>query len=303
MKQGPGRSRGPYRGLDRFEVGDGDLFFGRGGVVDEVIGLVRERRFVVLSGPSGSGKSSLLRAGVVPALGEAHLITPGPAPATTHGHLLALAEAPAEAPIDVPERWVVIDQFEEVFTRCTDLRERAAFLDLLHTARTHATGPHLLLAVRADFHPHRADHPALADPWLPLPPMTARELREAMVGPAQHAGLIVERALTARLLEETADAPGALPLLSHALLENWHRRRGRLLTLAAHETAGGVPGALAALAEETYEALPRHRRTPPASSWNAWSSRARAPPTRAARSPAPNSPSGPTRTSPPSPDT
>ncbi|MCH5672495.1 nSTAND1 domain-containing NTPase [Streptomyces gilvus] len=255
----------PYRGLARFEPGDRHLFFGRDRVVDEVDTLVCEHRFAVLFGPSGSGKSSLLRAGLIPRLQEEivrrgtpaalRILTPGPTPATAYGHLLT--PAPGE-----PESWVVVDQFEEVFTLCRDPRERSRFVDLLLAARDPDSRLRVLIAVRADFYARCAEHRGLADALrgaaLLLGPMTAEELREAVVGPGQAAGLIVERTLTARLVEEVLDEPGGLPMLSHALQETWRRRKGRVLTLAGYEAAGGVRGAIAASAEEVYGGL-----TPP----------------------------------------
>ncbi|MFK0111004.1 hypothetical protein [Streptomyces sp. NPDC091217] len=259
----------PYRGLARFEPGDRHLFFGRDRVVAEVNELVCEYRFAVLFGPSGSGKSSLLRAGLVPRLQEEiaargcparlRILTPGPTPAQTYGRLLAPAEGE-------PESWVVVDQFEEVFTLCRDPRERSRFLDLLLTSRDPASRLRVLVAVRADFYARCAEHRDLADALrgagLLLGPMTAQELREAVVGPARTAGYIVERALTARLVAEVLDEPGGLPMLSHVLLETWRRRRGRLLPLAGYEAAGGVRGAIAATAEEVYGGLtPAQART------------------------------------------
>ncbi|WP_019075037.1 nSTAND1 domain-containing NTPase [Streptomyces hokutonensis] len=252
----------PYRGLARFEPSDRHLFFGRDRVVDEVDALVCDHRFAVLFGPSGSGKSSLLRAGLIPRLREElatrghpatlRVLTPGPTPATTYGHLLT--PAPGE-----PASWVVVDQFEEVFTLCQDARERSRFIDLLLASRTPDTRLRVLVSVRADFYARCAEHRELADALrgaaLLLGPMTAEELREAVVGPAQAVGCLVERTLTARLVEEVLDEPGGLPMLSHALLETWRRRRGRLLTLAGYEAAGGVRGAIAATAEQVYGAL------------------------------------------------
>ncbi|WP_416969569.1 hypothetical protein [Streptomyces sp. 4F14] len=238
----------PYRGLARFEPDDEHLFFGRDRVADELMELVRENRLAVLCGPSGSGKSSLLRAGLIPRLrterrASVQILTPGATPATTYGHLF---EGPER------EQRLIVDQFEELFTLCRDPRERSAFIALLRTAR-------VLISVRADFTARCAEHPALATALrtasLALDPMTPEELREAVVGPAQRAGLIVERALTARLLAEVQGEPGGLPALSHALLETWRRRRGRMLTLAGHEAAGGVGGALVATAEEVYGSL------------------------------------------------
>ncbi|MEU0414095.1 WD40 repeat domain-containing protein [Streptomyces griseorubiginosus] len=152
-----------------------------------------------------------------------------------------------------------MDQFEEVFTLCRDRAERDRFIDLLLTARSPDSRLRVLLAVRADFYARCAEHRDLADTLsrsgLLLGPMAAAELREAVVRPAQAAGLIVERELTARIVDDVLDRPGALPMLSHALLETWRRRKGRLLTLAAYEASGGVSGAIAATAEAVYGEL------------------------------------------------
>ena len=252
----------PYRGLARFEPTDRHLFFGRDRVVADLHALVRDHRFAVLFGPSGSGKSSLLRAGLIACLQEEiasgtcparlRILTPGPTPATTYAHLLT--PAPAE-----PESWVVVDQFEEIFTLCHDPAERSRFIDLLLAARAEDTRLRVLVSVRADFYARCAEHRGLADALhraaLLLGPMTAEELREAVVGPAQAVGCLVERTLTARLLEEILDEPGGLPMLSHALAETWRRRKGRLLTLSGYEAAGGVRGAIAATAEQVYGTL------------------------------------------------
>jgi WD40 repeat protein/energy-coupling factor transporter ATP-binding protein EcfA2 len=252
----------PYRGLARFEPADRHLFFGRDRVIADLHALVRDHRFAVLFGPSGSGKSSLLRAGLIARLQEEtaagarparlRILTPGATPATTYGHLLT--PAPSE-----PESWVVVDQFEEVFTLCHDAGERSRFIDLLLGARDGSTRLRVLVSVRADFYVRCAEHRGLADALrgaaLLLGPMTAEELREAVVGPAQAVGCLVERTLTARLVEEILDEPGGLPMLSHVLSETWRRRKGRMLTLAGYEAAGGVRGAIAATAEQVYGTL------------------------------------------------
>ncbi|MGQ4390151.1 nSTAND1 domain-containing NTPase [Streptomyces sp. SAS_270] len=250
----------PYRGLARFEPDHHHLFFGRDRLIAEVIELVGRHRFAVLFGPSGSGKSSLLRAGLIPRLQEEiaarggpdrlRILTPGPTPATTYGQLLVPAEGG-------PESCVVVDQFEEIFTVCHDRQERSHFIDLLLSARAPASRLRVVIAVRADFYARCAEHRGLADALrgagLLLGPMTAEELREAVTGPAQAAGYIVERTLTARLVEEALGEPGGLPMLSHVLLETWRRRKGQLLSLAGYEAAGGVRGAIAATAEEVYD--------------------------------------------------
>lgn len=187
------------------------------------------------------------------------ILTPGPTPAATYGHLLAPAD-------DEPESWVVVDQFEEAFTLCRDPRERSRFIDLLLAARDPASRLRVLVAVRADFYTRCGEHRELADALqgaaLLLGPMTAEELREAVVGPAQAVGCLVERTLTVRLVDEVLDEPGGLPMLSHVLLETWRRRKGRMLSLAGYEAAGGVRGAIAASAEEVHGGLsPAQART------------------------------------------
>ncbi|MFG2462659.1 helix-turn-helix domain-containing protein [Streptomyces sp. NPDC048523] len=252
----------PYRGLVRFEPGDRELFFGRDRPVADLLGLVREHRFAAVLGASGSGKSSLLRAGLIPAAQEAaqglgrpaalRIVTPGERPAATYGRLLAPRDGE-------PDSWLIVDQFEEVFTLCRDRAERTRFIELLLTARDPDSRLRTMIAMRADFYGQCAEHPELADALrhcgLLLGPMSPAELRAAVTGPAGAAGLVVERELTSRLVEEVVDQPGALPMLSHALLETWRRRRGRILTLAAYEAAGGVHGAIAATAEQAYGTL------------------------------------------------
>ncbi|UUU34286.1 hypothetical protein JIX56_33075 [Streptomyces sp. CA-210063] len=250
----------PYRGLARFETDDSGLFFGRDRLTAELVGLLRRRRFAAVFGPSGIGKSSLLRAGLIPALRESReqgprlsgisILTPGDQLARTHELLSETTGTSAG------DRLVVVDQFEEVFTLCHDAAERARFIDLLLTARDPDSRLRVLLAVRADFYGRCAEHrelaEALGDANLLAGPMSSAELREVVVKPAAAAGLTVERALTTRLVDEITDAPGGLPLLSHVLLETWRRRRGKTLTLAGYEAAGGLDGAIAKTAEDVH---------------------------------------------------
>lgn len=257
--QGAEEGDSPYQGLARFEPGDRDLFFGRDRLVEDALRLVVDHRFAALHGTSGSGKSSLLRAGLLPRLEdlireqacdmELRLITPGARPAATHEWLLDPAP-------DGPERFVVVDQFEEVFTLCRDRADRWRFVDRLLAAAEPASRLRVVIAVGGSFLPRCAEHDGLAHALrhhaLAVRPMTRAELQEAVVKPATAAGLRVERELTARIVEEAADRPGALPLLSQALRETWRRRTSGVLTLAAYEAAGGINGAIAAAAEEVY---------------------------------------------------
>ncbi|MFD8396155.1 helix-turn-helix domain-containing protein [Streptomyces sp. NPDC059680] len=250
---------GPYRGLARYEPGDAGLFFGRDQLTDRLLGLAAARRFTAVFGPSGSGKSSLLCAGLIPRLrspeaprplpAALRVLTPGEHPMRTHAQHLVPKETDGDT-------WLIIDQFEELYTLCTDRGERELFIDRLLTATDPASPLRVVIAVRADFLGRCAEHAgltgALQDGTVLAGPLSREELREAIVKPAQASGLIVERALTARILDEVEDEPGALPLMSHALLETWHRRKGRALTLQAYEAIGGMQGAVAGTAEEVY---------------------------------------------------
>ncbi|MEV4342086.1 hypothetical protein [Streptomyces sp. NPDC049590] len=252
----------PYRGLARFEPGDAAVFFGRDQLVADLTELVRGHRCAVVLGPSGSGKSSLLRAGLIPRLRRTadadvrlaaiRVLTPGPHPARAHADKLRPAG-------EAGDTLVLVDQFEEVFTLCPDPQERARFIEALLAAREPGSRLRVVLGVRADFYGRCLEHPELArvlrDAAVPVPAMDREELREAVVRPAMACGLTVERALTAQLVEEVAGEPGGLPLLSHALLETWRRRSGRTLTLRAYEAAGGVRGAIAQTAEDLYAGL------------------------------------------------
>ncbi|WP_436949845.1 nSTAND1 domain-containing NTPase [Streptomyces sp. SudanB52_2052] len=250
----------PYRGLARFEPGDSSRFFGRDKLIADLLNLLRKQRFAAVFGASGSGKSSLLRAGLIPALqhiqdvalrpAAIRILAPGHRPARTHVHVF---DTDPGSQADV---FVIVDQFEEVFTLCHDPAERAAFIDLLLTARHADSRLRVVLAVRADFYGRCAEHPGLAevlrDTNLLVGPMSPVELRQAIVKPAAAEGMTVERALTDRLVDEVADAPGGLPLLSHVLLETWRRRRGRTMTLTGYEAAGGLGGSVAKTAEDVY---------------------------------------------------
>ncbi|MGW3123707.1 nSTAND1 domain-containing NTPase [Streptomyces sp. NPDC001107] len=252
----------PYRGLARFEPGDADLFFGRDLLTDRLLELSRSRRFTAVFGPSGSGKSSLLRAGLIarlrapdrvgPQPAALRVLTPGEHPMRTHEQRLIPKDTDGDT-------WLIVDQFEELYTLCPDPAERDQFIDRLLAATEITSRLRVVIAVRADFLGHCAEHPALTaalqDATVLVGPMSRDELREAVTKPAQAAGMIVERALTARILDEVEGEPGALPLMSHALLETWRRRKGRALTSQAYEAAGGLNGAIARTAEDVHTHL------------------------------------------------
>ncbi len=264
----------PYLGLEPFGTGDTERFRGRDRLVAELVSKVTGNRFAIMLGASGSGKTSLLHAGLVPALKmETVVLTPGGNPleelsiqlarlaGTTAEELRADSRALHRLAHQLPgELLVVVDQFEELFTVCRDDDERAAFLALL-TSATRATNSRcrVVLAVRADFHVHLVRRPELAEAlrrgYVLVRPMQPDELRAAIAEPAIQAGCRVETTLLARVLADSIGQPGALPFVSQALLETWRRRRGTTLTLAGYEACGGIDTALTQAAEDTYARL------------------------------------------------
>jgi DNA-binding SARP family transcriptional activator len=250
----------PYKGLARFEAADAEFFFGREQVVAEGVGRLVGGRFLALVGPSGSGKSSLLRAGLLHALGSGAIpgsgrwtyvvIRPGDHPLDAMAHAMS-GQGEAD------RRVLAVDQFEEVFTACSDDAERTAFLDAITEAASAPEGTAMIvIAMRADFYGRCAEHRALASllasDQILVGPMDEGELRRAIELPAEHAGLNVEEKLTDSLVSDIIGRPGGLPLLSTALLELWTRRRNRTLHLDDYLRAGGVQGAVARLAEEAF---------------------------------------------------
>ena len=152
---------------------------------------------------------------------------------------------------------LVIDQFEEVFTLCSDEQERAQFLaNLLYASSVPEGQCTVLLTMRADFLPKCAGFPNLATrvaaQQFLVTPMDADMLRQAIEEPARRVGLGFEPGVVDKILNDVANQPGALPLLEHALLELWKRRQGRTLTLQGYRESGGVTGAIAKTAEESF---------------------------------------------------
>jgi WD40 repeat protein/energy-coupling factor transporter ATP-binding protein EcfA2 len=242
----------PYRGLAGYGIDDTEDFFGREAIVQECTSRLAETRFLAVVGPSGCGKSSLARAGIAGAFrregATVAVMTPGATPLET------LADLPAA---DL----LVLDQFEELFTQCGDPDERARFVSALERrAETSA----VLVVLRADQLGAITELPALAtrieSSLLLLRPMTSSELRVAIEGPAGQAGLFLEPGLVELLLHDVEGRPDALPLLSHALVEVWSQREGRVLTAAAYERVGGLSGAVSQTAERTYRSLPEEGR-------------------------------------------
>jgi WD40 repeat protein len=252
----------PYKGLATFDIDDAEYFFGREQLVAELVARLVGTPLLGVVGASGSGKSSALRAGLLHALAGG--VLPG-----SDGWECALLR-PGEHPMRQFDRAVanvrggrrtllVADQFEELFTACGDERERGEFVAELVRATRDPDRGSVVIAVRADFYGRCAEYPDLsrllgANTVL-VGPMSREELRRAIERPAQRVGLHVEPELVDALLSDVEGEPGALPLLSTALLELWGQRAGRHLRLAAYTRSGGVQGAVARLAEDAYVGL------------------------------------------------
>jgi WD40 repeat protein/class 3 adenylate cyclase len=253
----------PFKGLASFGVDDADLFFGRERLVGDLVARLAGARLLGVVGPSGSGKSSAVRAGLIPSIRSGVL----PGSDTWRVLLIRPGEHPMRELDDLSSRepmLLVVDQFEEVFTACADEAERMAFVATLADAANSPDGDiTVVLAIRADHYGRCAEHPELAEllgaNHVLVGPMTGDEYRRAIEQPALRVGVHVEPALTEALVAEVGDEPGALPLLSTALLELWERREGRTITLAAYLATGGVRGAVSRLAEEVYAGFTREQ--------------------------------------------
>jgi WD40 repeat protein/serine/threonine protein kinase/DNA-binding SARP family transcriptional activator len=296
----------PYKGLRPFREADAEDFFGRDAMVQRLLarldsmessasgsGHARgEGRFLAVVGPSGSGKSSLVRAGLIPALRRGGLpgshnwfvvdFIPGTHPMEElEAALLRVAVNPPESllgqlnedergllravrrslPSDKTiELVLVIDQFEELFTLVAEEERRARFLDSLVTAVLDPrTRLRVVITLRADFTGQPLQYLGFGELFdqgtVFVLPMSPEELEGAIVKPAQRAGLILEPGLSDRIIWDVRDQPGTLPLLQHALTELFERREGRRLTLVAYQASGGVLGALGQRAEELYSSL------------------------------------------------
>jgi WD40 repeat protein/DNA-binding SARP family transcriptional activator len=280
----------PYKGLLPFEESDAGAFFGREALTQELISRLATDRFLAVVGPSGSGKSSVVRAGLMPALRAGALpgserwsiveMLPGPHPmieletallrivpdpsvavglleVLEHDELGMLRAIKRILPPGSDEIVVFVDQLEEVFTLGEDEARRARFLAGI---RALVADPHarvrVVTTLRADFFDRPLSYPGFADLMRSsieaVVPLTADEIERAIVEPARRVGVELERGLLAAMLAETADEPGALPLLQYALTELFQRREGTTMTLDAYRTIGGVAGALSGRAEELY---------------------------------------------------
>ncbi len=284
----------PYRGLEPFDEEHAEFFFGRDAEIQRVLEQVKGTRFVAVLGASGSGKSSLVMAGLLPQLRAGAVagsetwricvMRPGGRPLdalaarlvallpdgsmqrtveqlssdprTLHlAATLALADAPPAARV-----LLVVDQFEEVFTQCHDDEQREALIaNLLYASSIPDGRAAVVMTMRADFYHRCLAHPELAQQvaaqQFAVSPVDRTGLRQAIEEPARLVGLSLEPGLVETILDDVAAQPGALPLLEHALLELWRRRAGSVLTLAGYQESAGVRGAIAARADVVFGGL------------------------------------------------
>jgi tetratricopeptide (TPR) repeat protein len=290
----------PYQGLQYFDEEDASRFFGREGLIVRVIGRLVRTRFLAVIGASGSGKSSLVRAGVIPALKSGAQLRDGSLPPSASARWSYRVFNPGGHPLDVlaaalskadslpsqisglrdelardpkslalavqsflaqeksPHLLLVVDQFEEIFTQARSSEERAAFISALISASsgddTHPLT--LLVCLRADFYAQVAQHESLREMVSQhqefIGAMSRAELVDAVVGPLAQSDWKIQEGLVKVILDDVGYEPGALPLLSHALLETWKRRRGRTLTLSGYVESGGVDGAIRETAEAVF---------------------------------------------------
>jgi WD40 repeat protein/DNA-binding SARP family transcriptional activator len=281
----------PYKGLRPFEEADAARFFGRETLVEQLLARMAGSRFLAVVGPSGSGKSSVVKAGLLPALRRGALpdsdgwfiseMVPGTHPLEElEAALFRVAVNPPETllpllgederglaravkrilPATGTELLLLVDQFEEIFTLVTDEAQRHFFLNSLAAAVADVRGRlRLVITLRADFY----DRPLMYQTFGELMrqytaavvPPSKEDLAAAIRRPAQQVGVRVEDDLQAEMVADVYDRPGALPLLQYALTELFEGRESGRMTLAAYESVGRVSGALRRRAETLYGQL------------------------------------------------
>jgi WD40 repeat protein/serine/threonine protein kinase len=288
----PLEPKNPYKGLRPFQEADTAEFFGRKALTERLLKRLDKSRFLAVIGPSGSGKSSVVKAGMLPMLRRGVILgsqdwfivqmTPGAQPfVELEAALLGIATSPPSEkladylrenpawltqalkqmlPSEDDEILLVIDQFEELFAQTEVENERARFLKCLYHAVTDPDSRlRIVITLRADLY----DRPLLYADFGGLVreqtevvlPLNTREMEDAIVGPAHWLGMRFEPGLVSAIISEVNQQPGALPLLQYALTELFERRDGFVLTQTAYQTSGGVLGALARRADELYESL------------------------------------------------
>lgn len=282
----------PYKGLRAFQESDATDFYGRADLTEKLINRLNEdradARFLAVIGPSGSGKSSVVKAGVIPAVRQgilsgsedffvAEMVPGADALDELETVLLSIAVSPPDnlrerlessetglfellneiLPDDDSELFLLIDQFEEIFTQTEDNRVRTHFMNSLQHAVTHPESRlWTIITIRADFYDKPLLYPGFGELVRErgevVLPLSRNELESAIVQPSKSMGIEMEQELVARIIQDVQEEPGALPLLQYALTELFDRRSGLMMTLQTYLDSGGVLGSLARRAEELY---------------------------------------------------
>jgi DNA-binding SARP family transcriptional activator/WD40 repeat protein len=282
--------RNPYRGLQPFLEADADDFRGREQLTAELVDAVRAHQLVTVVGPSGIGKTSVVRAGLLPALRGGAIegshrwtiadLHPGSRPfeelAAALGRVAVdgaadlvvelrasadgLRRCGADLLGDHGELLVVVDQFEELFTQTDEGTARAFLAALVDATAAPDTRIRVVTTLRADLFDRPLADAAFGEAMrggvVAVHAPTRDELRRAVQEPAARVGVEVDPQLVHRIVEDADGQPGALPLVQYVLTERFaHRARDRL-ELAGYEAAGGLRGAIGRRAEQQFLALP-----------------------------------------------
>lgn len=285
----------PYKGLRAFQEADADDFFGRGDLVEGLLAQMRgngvQSRFLAVVGPSGSGKSSVVKAGLLPRIRRGEIAgsddwfivekVPGQYPMEEmEAALLRVAVNPPASllqqlmeserglsraikrvlPDDDSELVILIDQFEEIFTLSDDEEQRRFFLNsILEAVHDANSRVRVIMTLRADFYDRPLNYPEfgqlMRECTTIVVPLTSQELRDAIIRPAELNHIELEAGLIEAIIADIADEPGALPLLQYAMTELFERRDGRWLTVNAYNEIGGAMGALTRRATDIYNGL------------------------------------------------
>ncbi|RUT04264.1 hypothetical protein DSM106972_044920 [Dulcicalothrix desertica PCC 7102] len=251
----------PYRGLEIFREQDAEFFFGREAFVKDLLADVNRKPFVAVVGASGSGKSSVVFAGLIPKLRDNNqnwqIISFRPGNKPLESLAMALEQSNNKT-------LLIIDQFEEIFTLCSNVEQRKIFIDKLLQKVNNSSTFTLLITLRADFLGKAISYEPLGKalqkyPPCLLAPMNRHELENAIIQPAVKYCVEFESGLVNKLIDDVGDGEGSLPLQQFALTQLWQKQRPGLLTHQAYREIGGVREAIAIHAENVYKQLSKHQ--------------------------------------------